>query len=205
MNQQRINGDASLFTAYQSFIKVQDLNHEKVINVIKDPKIPLFDEPTFARLNDVEFKNGEIEVKVYSRFLKDAPDFARGFIGIAFRINDNNTQFEGLYVRPSNGSCEDQIRRNHTVQYFSYPNYKFDDLRKLSPEKYETYAEIDMNEWIDLRIVVNDLKTELYINHSKHPVLIVHDLKNGLTKGGIGLWTEVGTDAYFKDLKVTSF
>src|SRR5688500_7655506 len=64
------------------------------IRVVKDPAVKEFDEPTFARLKGAPFKDGTIEVKVLSRLLKDAPDFARGFIGIAFRINDDNSKFE---------------------------------------------------------------------------------------------------------------
>ena len=36
-----------------------------------------------------------------SRLLKDAPDFARGFIGIAYCINEDDTKFESFYVRPT--------------------------------------------------------------------------------------------------------
>jgi len=37
-------------------------------------------------------------------------------------------------------------------------------------------------------------------------VLMVNDLKHGsTTQGSIGLWTEVGSEAYFRDLKITHF
>lgn len=199
-----MNLNTSLVTAYQSRIEDKSLAGESVLNVIKDPSILLVDEPTFGIVNNHSFHNGTLSVKVYSKFLNDAPNYARGFIGLAFRINEDKSQFELIYIRPANGRCEDQVRRNHTVQYVSYPHHKFDVLRKTEPEKYESYVDIGMEEWIDLKLVIQDDHAYVYVNQSKEPVLIVQDLKMGKeAKGSIGLWTEVGTDAYFKDLEIS--
>lgn len=32
-----------------------------------------------------------------NRLLKETPDFARGFIGIAYRIHEDDTKFESFY------------------------------------------------------------------------------------------------------------
>ncbi|PWT70607.1 MAG: hypothetical protein C5B59_19550 [Bacteroidetes bacterium] len=53
----------------------------------------------------------------------------------------------------------------------------FSDFRKSDPEKYESYADIGMNEWIKMKIVVDH--AQLFINDSKQPCLIVNDLKYG--------------------------
>ena len=191
------------FRPVNSFIDADKIEEKKTIRVIKDPKVKAFDEATFARLVESDFRNGIIEVKVLSKLLKDAPDFARGFIGIAFRIDVSNSKFECIYIRPTNGRAEDQLRRNHSTQYFSYPDFKFDRLRKESPEKYESYADMGLNEWITIKIEVKDEKAKLYLNGQEHPVLIVNDLKHGAgVSGGIGLWVEVGTEGHFSDLKV---
>lgn len=175
----------------------------EAIRVIKDPAVKDFNEPTFAKLKGVSFKNGTIEVKVLSRLLKDAPDFARGFSGIAFRIDEDNSRFECIHVRPSNARADDQVRRNHSIQYFSYPEFKFDRLRRESPGKYESYADMGLDEWIDLKIEVRGAKAKLFVNGAKHPSLVVNDLKFGPdTSGGIGLWVDVGTEGYFSDWKV---
>ena len=137
-----------------------------------------------------------------SRLLKNAPDFARGFIGVAFRINDSNTKYESIYIRPVNARVDDQVRRNHSIQYYSYPDYKFDRLRKESPERYESYADMEMNKWITMRIEVKDAQAKLFLDNNKQPSLIVNDLKHGADlSGAIGLWVEVGTEGYFSDLK----
>ena len=67
---------------------------------------------------------------------------------------------------------------------------------------YESYTDIALDEWIDLKIEVEDEQAKLYVNHSVNPVLIVNDLKHGNWKGSVGLWVEVGTIGHFKDLKL---
>jgi len=175
----------------------------EAIKVLKDPTVQAVDEPTFVRIKGVDFTNGTIEVKVLSRLLKNAPESARGFIGVAFRINEHNTKYESIYIRPTNGRATDQVRRNHAIQYYSYPDYKFDRLRKEAPERYESYADMGLDEWITMRIVVSGQTATLFLNNASQPSLIVNDLKHGPNaSGGIGLWVEVGTEGYFRHLRV---
>jgi hypothetical protein len=184
-------------------VSIEKFMGKEAVKAIKDSSVKEFDEPTFVKIKGIHFKNGTIEVKVLSRLLKNAPDFARGFIGIAFRINDSNTKYESIYIRPANARVDDQVRRNHSIQYYSYPNYKFDRLRKESPERYESYSDMEMNKWITLRIEVKDAQAKFFLNNNKQPSLIVNDLKHGANlSGAIGLWVEVGTEGYFSDLKV---
>jgi len=181
------------------------LDGKSVTVVAADTSIKTFDEPTFAKLTDSNFHNGTIEVNVLSKFLPKAPDWARGFIGIAFRINNDNSKFECIYIRPDNGRVNDQVRRNHSTQYFSYPDHKFSDFRKTDPEKYESYADMGMNEWIKMKIVVKGDHAQLFINDSKQPCLIINDLKYGADmSGSIGLWVGNWTEGYFSDLKITN-
>jgi hypothetical protein len=115
---------------------VAELDGSQGLKVTKNPAVEAFDEPTFAKLTDTNFHNGTIKVKVLGQLLPDAPEYARGFIGVAFRINESNTQFEAFYIRPTNARSEDQMRRNRVVQYISFPDYKFDRLRVESPGVY---------------------------------------------------------------------
>jgi len=82
-----------------------------------------FDTDTFAFVPGLDFHDGTIEVDVAGSSLPDAPANARGFVGIAFRIDEQGGTFacEGLYIRPSNGRASDQLRRNRSTQYFSIP------------------------------------------------------------------------------------
>ena len=184
-------------------VSTEQVMGKSAVRVTKDPAVKAFDEATFAKLEGTDFKNAIIEVKVLSKSLKDAPDFARGFIGVAFRINESNSRFECIYIRPTNARADDQLRRNHSIQYFSYPDYKFDRLRNDAPGQYESYADMGLNEWITIKIEVRGDKAKLYLNESDQPVLIVNDLKHGPdSSGGVGLWVDVGTEGYFASMRI---
>lgn len=196
--------DTNKFLAVHCSVEQVVLDGKKALLVTKDPQIKAFDEPTFARLAGSDFTDGIIEVQVLSRLLPDAPDFARGFIGLAFRIDATNSHFECLYIRPVNGRAQDQVQRNHATQYFSYPDFKFDRLRQEANGKYESYADMALNEWIPLKIEVQGEYARLYLYRQEQPVLVVQDLKHGAdATGAIGLWVDVGTEGYFADLKIT--
>lgn len=205
MNMHEMKTDMQVinFQAVNTFISNDTIDCLDVLRVVKDPKVEAFDEPTYARQVGSAFANGVIEVSVYSRLLEDAPDFARGFIGVAFRVDENNSNFEAIYIRPTNGRCDNQIRRNASTQYFSYPDFKFDRFRRECPGKYESYADMGLNEWIDIKIVVAGEQAKLFLNGGKQPVLIVNDLKHGSdASGAIGLWVDVGTEGFFRELKI---
>lgn len=195
--------DKNKIEAVNSSMSIEKLMGREVVKVIKDSAVTEVDVSTFAKLKGIEFKNGTIEVKVLSRLLPNAPELARGFIGIAFRINDSNSKFECIYIRPANGRANDQLRRNHSIQYFSFPDYKFNRLRKEAPEVYESYADMGLNEWIKLKVIIKDSQAKLFINDSKQPSLIVNDLKHGAnSSGSIGLWVDIGTEGFFSELKI---
>ena len=161
------------------------------------------DEPTYAKLTDLEFENGTIEVKMYSQIQNPSPfQFAQGFIGVAFRIDANDKAFENIYLRPKVGRSDNQLFRNHTVQYYAYPNAKFETLRKTDPYKYEGSAPVNINEWITMRLEVNGETVEMFINDAKYSTFIVDKMKGTTKIGSIALWVDIGTIGYFKDLKV---
>ena len=53
---------------------------------------------------------------------------ARGFIGIAFRLQGDG-RYECIYL-PTNGRADDQVRRNHSTQYSSHRDFDFARARK---------------------------------------------------------------------------
>lgn len=200
---QTIKFDERRFDSNHVSVAIEKVMGKMALRVVKDSTVKEADEPTFARTKEIDFSNGTIEVSVLSRLLKNAPATARGFIGVAFRINDTDSQFECIYIRPTNGRADDQVRRNHSIQYFSFPDYKFDRLRKESPEKYESYADMGLNEWIKLKIEVKGKQAKLFINENKQPSLIVNDLKHGdHSSGAVGLYVDNGTEGFFTDLKI---
>ena len=193
------------FTAVHTSVENTELNETPVLRVCKSEKINDYDQNTYAKVNGLAFHNGIIEVKMFSRLLPDAPDLARGFIGIAYRINENDSEFESFYLRPTNGrNCTDPVRRSHGCQYFSYPGYTFDYFREFGITKYEAPTEIDLSEWITLKAVIIDKRAEFYLNGDEEPVLVVTDMKHGVgEKGSVGIFVDIGTEALISDIKIT--
>jgi hypothetical protein len=159
------------------------------------------DDSLLAIVPSSEFKDGTIELDVAGTPIPQVPN-ARGFIGVAFRVQAHPDSFECLYIRPTNSRCDDQQRRNHSVQYTSAPMYSFRRLRAESPETYEAYADMETGAWTHLKVEVAGTKARLYVNHATQPTLVVNDLKLGDTHGAIALWSHTFTDGYFANLRV---
>lgn len=179
------------------------LNGETVIRVTKKDKIMQFDENTLVKVKDLDFHNGTIRVKMLSRLLPDAPDFARGFIGIVFRVNEADSEFESFYIRPTNAMTDDPVRKAHGCQYFSYPGYTFAYFRKFGITEFEAPIHNGLDEWVQLTAVIRDAEARFYLNDEKDPVLTVRNMKHGQdARGSVGFFSEIGTEAFFKDLEI---
>jgi hypothetical protein len=159
-------------------------------------------EDMLALLTGPDFKDGVIEIEVAGSPLAGAPPDSRGFIGVAFRVQEKGSKGEYIYLRPTNARCDDQLRRNHTTQYSSAPDYPWHRLRKENPGVYESYADMDTGAWTKMKIVVSGTKAQLYVNGAPQPALVVNDLKLGDGHGQIALWAHNSTDAYFSNLTV---
>ena len=153
-------------------------------------------------LPGISFHNGTIEIDVAGKPGAGAPSDARGFVGVAFRVNPDASKYEYVYIRPTNGRADDQLRRNHSTQYSSHPDYEWLRLRTESPGKYESYVDLVPGEWTKLRIEVSGTRMRFYVNGVSQPTLLVEDLKLGDTQGALALWVGVGTEAYFANLHV---
>jgi hypothetical protein len=163
-----------------------------------------FESPgeAIAVIKNSNFHNGSIEVDVAGTPSAKANSQARGFIGIAFRVQAAPDHFEMFYIRPTNGRAPDQLRRNHSMQYVSSPDWPWERLRKETPGAYESYADLIPGEWTHLRMVVQGTHAELFIGSATQPALIVNDLKLGDSQGGVALWIGPGTEGYFKNLQI---
>jgi hypothetical protein len=154
-------------------------------------------------LQRTSFHNGTIEVDVAGKPRAGAPSDARGFIGVAFRLAADPSKYESVYIRPTNGRADDQVRRNHSTQYISMPEYEWSRLRKEAPGQYESYVDLVPGEWTKLKIEVSGVKALLFVNDSTQPVLVVNDLKHGDSEGAVALWIGLGTEGYFANLRLS--
>ncbi len=162
------------------------------------------DENTYLKVKETAFHNGVIEVEVCGRLLPDAPDYARGFIGIVFRASENDSRFESFYIRPTNGkNCDDPVRKAHGCQYFSYPGYTFSYFREFGITEYEAPVDsIALNEWSRIRAEIQDDHGLFSVNGVK--VLEVNGFKHGPdSRGGVGLYVDLGTDGLFRNLSIS--
>lgn len=159
---------------------------------------------TLARIEGVTFSSGTIEAEIAGVPAPDAPEGARGFVGIAFRLQDDGKTYDAFYLRPTNGRAEDQERRNHSAQYIAHPDWPWFRLRKETPSRYEAYVDLVPGEWTKVRIEVRSERARLYINGNPQPTLIVNDVKSGASgKGAVALWLDIGTIAHFRNLTIS--
>lgn len=152
-----------------------------------------------------DFHNGTIELEVAGQPAPGSAGGARGFVGVAFRVQPDRKTYDCFYLRPTNGRAEDQERRNHSAQYISHPEYPWFKLRQETPSKYETYVDLQPATWTKVKIVVEGEKARLYVHGNEQPSLIINDVKSGVGgKGGVALWFEGSTVAHYANLKISN-
>lgn len=200
----KINAESSCFREVNTKVSDVEMDGMKAVRVIKNDKIEQYDENTYAELKDLRLRNGTIIMKMKSRLLPDAPSYARGFIGIVFRAEDDSSEFESFYIRPTNGrNCTDPVRRKHGCQYFSYPGYTFQYFREFSIDRYEAPVDLALDEWFTLKAIIQDSHAGFYLNEDDTPVLEVNDLKHGEgIQGKIGIYVDIGTEAFVSSINI---
>ncbi len=161
------------------------------------------DAETLAVVPGVRLRDGTLEIEIAGapRAGTEAGG-ARGFVGVAFRLQKDPLRYECFYLRPTNGRADDQLRRNHTTQYISHPDHPWHRLRKESPGVYESYVDLVPGEWTRVKIVVSGTTARLFVHGAEQPSLIVNDLKLGASEGAVALWIGPGTEAHFANLRV---
>ncbi len=158
---------------------------------------------TLAVLEGSNFTNGVIEAEIAGEPAADASEGARGFVGIAFRLRPDMRTYDAFYLRPTNGRADDQVRRNHSAQYVSHPDWPWFRLRKETPERYESYVDLEPGKWTRVRIEVQGERARLYVHGQSQPTLVVNDLKTGAAGvGAVALWINPGTVAHFRNLRI---
>ena len=176
----------------------------RALKLVPAPETAGKDEDMMALLGGAEFANGTIQIDVAGAPRPGMPADSRGFIGVSFRTGAHGAWSDVFYLRPTNGRADDQLRRNHAVQYASDPEFPWHRLRRESPGVYESYADLEAGAWTSMRIEVAGSKARLYVNGASQPCLVINDLKHGDRPGRIALWAHVETDAYFGPISVTT-
>lgn len=155
-------------------------------------------------IEGTDFSNGVIEAEIAGAPGANATASARGFVGIAFRLQPDGRTYDAFYLRPTNGRADDQERRNHAAQYISHPAWTWNRMRQETPSRYEAYVDVLPDVWTPIRIEVRGTKARLFVNGATQPTLIVNDVKSGEQgRGAIALWIDTGTIAHFRNVRVS--
>ena len=156
-----------------------------------------------AMIEGIEFSNGVIEAEVAGAPAAGAFAGARGFVGIAFRLQQDSKTYDAFYLRPTNGRADDQERRNHATQYISHPEWPWARLRRETPARYEAYVDLVPDEWTKIKIEVRGQHARLYVHDQEQPTLIVNDVKSGANRtGAVALWIGPATVAHVRNVTV---
>jgi hypothetical protein len=153
-----------------------------------------------AWLNGVTFSNGVIELDIKGRDV-----LQQSFVGVAFHGTGLGHTEDVIYFRPFNFRATDPVRKIHSVQYVSLPDFDWELLREKHNGQYE--KEVDpapeANEWFHAKIVVNYPIVSVYVNGNAKPSLEVKMLSTTKT-GKLGLWVGNNSDGEFANLAVTN-
>ena len=143
-----------------------------------------------AVLRDVDFEDGVIEFDVWAPDVRSTG--GRAYPGVYFRMQSLQ-ESERLYIRPHRaGLYADAIQ--YTPVFNGVAGWQL-----YSGEGFTNTLAFPFNEWVPVRIEVAGRRARVFVGTSAAPALIVHDLKHGLSKGGIALYGE-GT-AYFSNFR----
>ncbi|MEJ7682517.1 MAG: hypothetical protein WKG06_32620 [Segetibacter sp.] len=150
-----------------------------------------------AWINNLTFGKGIIEFDVKGKNI-----LQQSFVGIAFHgLNDST--YDAIYFRPFNFQSTDSIKRSHSVQYISLPEYDWPLLRERHPGKYENALinKTDPESWFHVKIVTDYKNITVFVNKDQKPSLVVKPLSN-TTTGKIGFWVGNNSSGDFANLSI---
>lgn len=150
-----------------------------------------------AWIKGFEFHNGIIEADIRGKDVQGS-----SFVGIAFRGIDEKT-YDAVYFRPFNFLSNDPLRKGHSVQYISHPEYTWQKLRAEHPEEYENpvVPAPDPNSFFHVTIVIEKPRISVFVNNAKEPCLTVSELSER-KDGWVGLWVGNYSEGSFTNLKI---
>ncbi len=155
------------------------------------------DLPTFVSL-PIWFEDGTIEVDVLSRTTGDASPSEGPLAGLAYRLGGNRDRFDAVEVRPLNGTASGsptaQARR--AAQFFGSPDWPFDRIRPQGSGRDDV-----PDAWTRLMLEVDGTRLAALVDGVETFVIPV--TRAATLRGDLGLFVDVGTEAFFSNLRMT--
>ncbi len=138
-----------------------------------------------ASLKDAVFEDGVIEVDL-------AVTGARSYPGVLFRM-ESPRDFERVYLRPHRAGPSGYP---DAVQYL--PGFNgVDGWQLYNGPGFTAGATIPAGQWVHLRIEVKGTQARVFLGDSAEPVLKIHELVRGRSKGALGLNGPPDGSAFF--------
>ena len=140
-----------------------------------------------AVLKEFEMRDAVIDVDV-------ATPAARGFFGFDIRIDRDEANYEEIYLRQHKSGLPDAMQ--YTPVLHSGRNWQI-----YNGPGFTGAVDIPKNAWFHLRLEVTGAQAKLFVKDMEKPALVMDDLKSGVQKGQVALFTLTG-ETYFSNFEI---
>lgn len=154
------------------------------------------DLPTFVSL-PIWFEDGTIEVDVLSRLNDGVRASAEPLAGVAYRVGGDRSRFDAVEVRPLNGTSHSSptSRARRAAQFFGHPQWPFDAIYQQDP------SEQDLPDpWHRITVHIDGTRLATLVDGVE--TLVIPVTKAASLRGDLGLFVDVGTEAFFANLRI---
>ena len=143
-----------------------------------------------ASLKGASFHNGVIEFDL-------AAEHRRSYPGVLFRVQDDGN-YERVYFRPH--------RSGHYADAIQYlPAFRGADSWQLYNGKgYTAGVTLPVYDWVHVRLEVMGTQARVFVGKEARPVLVIDDLKRGVSRGGLALMAPHDGSTHFSNFSYTS-
>jgi hypothetical protein len=140
-----------------------------------------------AILKDFEMRDGVIDVDI-------ATPAKRGFFGFDVRLDQDGNNYEEIYLRQHESGLPDAMQ--YTPVLHTGRNWQI-----YSGPGFTGAVDIPKGEWFHMRLEVTGAQAKLFVKDMDKPALLMDDLKSGIQKGQVALYTLTG-ETYFSNFEV---
>ncbi|HWZ97106.1 MAG TPA: hypothetical protein VN025_05030 [Candidatus Dormibacteraeota bacterium] len=140
-----------------------------------------------AILKDFEMRDAVIDVDI-------ATPAARGFFGFDVRIDADGKNYEEIYLRQHQSGYPDAMQ--YTPVLNTGRNWQI-----YNGPGFTGAVVIPKSVWFHLRLEVTGAQAKLYVKDMEKPALVMDDLKSGVQKGQVALFTLTG-ETYFSNFEI---
>jgi hypothetical protein len=140
-----------------------------------------------AVLKDFEMRDAVIDVDV-------ATPATRGFFGFDVRIDHDEANYEEIYLRQHKSGLPDAMQ--YTPVLHTGRNWQI-----YNGPGFTGAVDIPKSAWFHLRLEVAGAQAKLFVKDMEKPALMMDDLKSGVQKGKVALFTLIG-ETYFSNFEI---